>query len=380
MSAQQNPTCEGSQPATAQSADNQRVAPQKSVLKNGLRLATWNVLWRYQNWQDRQEAIDCELAALDADVICLQETWHDQTRRIAELFGAEYVFAGRPARKLSGQKTAAEFGNAIISKLPIVDYEQQFFDVERGLGYRGVVAAIIDVASATGLSPKTADLKSLGQNENRLLVATTHLQYQFEASQDRQAQLKQANTFLSAFGSSRAVAAAQNSTSINETKAKHELGVVATATTKDRQDLPPVAQLSQQYLAAIPKVFCGDFNSEPNSLEIRRLLGKAAPYTAELLWEDTWQNHGQGPGETCCDTNAHLAASNQKRRIDYIFTSASQTREGRPRAHQMPARLQTTSIERFGLKTYNGITPSDHYGLVANFSLTQTHQSAVSHH
>ncbi len=48
-----------------------------------MRIVTWNLWWRFGPWEARQRAIEATLAELDADVVCLQETWVAEGRRPA---------------------------------------------------------------------------------------------------------------------------------------------------------------------------------------------------------------------------------------------------------------------------------------------------------
>ena len=59
------------------------------LIDTRMRVATWNVWGRYGPWQERQPIIEANLRAIDADIICLQEAWEDDTRsQPAELAGA----------------------------------------------------------------------------------------------------------------------------------------------------------------------------------------------------------------------------------------------------------------------------------------------------
>src|SRR6266540_4021135 len=88
------------------------------LIDTRLRIATWNVWWRFGPWQDRQPAIAETLRDLDADVVALQEAWDvedgtGQPGALAATLGYEHVFvAGFDARE-------ASFGNAILSRWPI---------------------------------------------------------------------------------------------------------------------------------------------------------------------------------------------------------------------------------------------------------------------
>ena len=82
-----------------------------------IRVLTWNIWWRFGPWEQRQPAIAATLAALDADVICLQECWAEQVQALADSLGFECAFSTR--LDLDG----VAFGNAVLSRWPITDSE-----------------------------------------------------------------------------------------------------------------------------------------------------------------------------------------------------------------------------------------------------------------
>jgi endonuclease/exonuclease/phosphatase family metal-dependent hydrolase len=72
-------------------------------MTQALRLLTWNVWGRYGDWEARQAVIDATLAALEPDVIAIQETWRD---------GNRWPQLERIAALLDFQMAAAEPGTA----------------------------------------------------------------------------------------------------------------------------------------------------------------------------------------------------------------------------------------------------------------------------
>ena len=83
---------------------------------------TWNVWWRFGDWEPRQNAIQQVLKEVDADIVCLQEVWssedgEDQVRNLATSLGMHY--ARTPEKWWKGHS----FGNAILSKYPITKTE-----------------------------------------------------------------------------------------------------------------------------------------------------------------------------------------------------------------------------------------------------------------
>ncbi len=139
-------------------------------IETRLRVMTWNLWWRFGPWEERLPAIAATLAALDADVIALQEVWDDgernQAAELAEGLGYQHVYASR--LDLDG----VQMGNAVLSRWPIAGHEMRPLpappDKEE---LRTVVRADID-------GPRGA-----------LQVFSTHLNWRFDQSQVRQDQV-----------------------------------------------------------------------------------------------------------------------------------------------------------------------------------------------
>jgi endonuclease/exonuclease/phosphatase family metal-dependent hydrolase len=147
-----------------------------------------------------------------------------------------------------------------------------------------------------------------------LVFCTTHLEWQFDASADRVVQA----------------------------------GEVAALVQRRRPD--PTG--------AFPAVLTGDFNAQPGSDEIRLLNGATAPPVSGLVFTDAWEVGGDGsPGFTWDRRNEHLAeATWPQRRLDYVFVS-------------WPRPKPLGSVERCwlaGTRPINGVTPSDHYAVLAD--------------
>jgi endonuclease/exonuclease/phosphatase family metal-dependent hydrolase len=106
-----------------------------------------------------------------------------------------------------------------------------------------------------------------------------------------------------------------------------------------------------------PPVVCGDLNAEPASDEIRMLTGRAATPVEGLSFHDAWEAGGDGgPGVTWSNDNEFAAlALEPDRRIDYVLV-------GWPKAggagHVVDCRVEGTAA-------VDGVTPSDHYAVVA---------------
>lgn len=117
--------------------------------KKILRIVTYNIhKCRGMDARVRPERVAAVLAELDADVIALQEVVRgkkekDQLAVIAKTIGAKhYRFGG--TRKHRG----ADYGNAVISKLPIISHESYDITASRREP-RGCLRADIDIGGRT---------------------------------------------------------------------------------------------------------------------------------------------------------------------------------------------------------------------------------------
>lgn len=106
-----------------------------------------------------------------------------------------------------------------------------------------------------------------------------------------------------------------------------------------------------------PPVLCGDLNAVPDSDEIRMLTGRAAVAVERLVFHDAWEvAGGGGPGLTWSNANPYAALDLEpERRIDYVLV-------GWPKAG---GRGHVEHCEVVGTEPVAGVTPSDHYGVLA---------------
>lgn len=224
-----------------------------------MRALTWNIWWQFGPWQERQPAIEAELAAVDADVVLLQEVWASDDGDQAHNLGAALGY--HVARTAKPDGTPQAFGNAVLSRWPLTVLEQVTLPgPDGGPSHRSALA--VSVAAPTG----------------DWLVVTTHLAWQYDQSAVRQRQLA----------------------AVVDLVVRHR---------SDDTDAPPV-------------ILGGDLNAEPESDEIRRLTGLSAPYTDGLVFADCWAAVGDGPGHTWTRENPHSSeALWPRRRLDYVFVS-----------------------------------------------------------
>lgn len=264
-----------------------------------MRLATWNLWWKFGPWEERQRPIATEIELVDADVICLQEVWAEADNDQAHVLGQS---VGRfVARTTNAEGIAHPFGNAVLSRWPISSHHTLVLpDADGGPSHRSALFCEIEVPGA----------------ESPWWIVSTHLEWRYSASEQRQRQL--------------------------------ETIVV---------ECERLRSLAADTIVAIG----GDFNAVAESDEIRRLTGLSKPYGRSTIFTDAWAAVTDDPGHTWSRTNPHSAnAQWPRRRLDAVFVSWP-----RPKPTGNP-----TSARLFGLvphPTGEGdaeIVPSDHYGVV----------------
>ena len=138
-----------------------------------MRIATWNVWFRFGDWHARHAAIARVLAEVDADVVCLQESWvevggRSQSAELADALGLpEHRFVSRfPDR-------GVWIGNAILSRWPITRTGSWAFPTRSGVGHF-LTALAVDIENDAG----------------RWRVATAHLNHRRSRSLGRLAEAR----------------------------------------------------------------------------------------------------------------------------------------------------------------------------------------------
>jgi len=257
-----------------------------------IRLATWNLWWQFGDHEARQSGIASTLETVAADVIGVQESWPGQVERLADHLGFEHAWIGNRPEEAPDDPERG-MGNAVLSRWPILDAEHQFLDDGRGRKYRTVLGSLIE--TPFGVLP----------------FFTTHLNFAYDESEIRMAQLQDVSEFIESLA----------------------VG-----------DLPPV--------------LVGDLNAVADSDEFRRLNGRSRPYVKGRIWTDCWEQCGEGPGITWSSESPYVNTSAwPDRRIDYVLIGWP--RKNRPRGNPMSAEL-------FGTEPVDGKIPSDHFGIVVD--------------
>ncbi len=265
-----------------------------------MRVATWNVWWKFGPWEARQQPIADELIALDPDVCCLQEVWADDAEDQAANLGQALGF--HVARTLDGAGRPHRFGNALLSRWPILDsYTVELPGGNGAPSHRSALFCRLDVPGVEG----------------PWWFVSTHLEWRYTASRLRQEQLE-----------------------------------VVVAEAARRHSLEPDTVI----------VLAGDFNAVADSDEIRRLTGLSEPYAsgevAGVIFTDAWAAVGVGEGLTWSRENPHSAnAQWPRRRLDAVFVSWPRPK---PTGNPVGAELFGVEARPSGADL---VVPSDHYGV-----------------
>jgi endonuclease/exonuclease/phosphatase family metal-dependent hydrolase len=276
---------------------------------------TWNVWWRFGPWEARQPAIAAELCRVDPDVALLQEVWaddegNDQAEDLAAALGRHsgHRFV---ARTTGDDGKPQRFGNAIISRWPIVSSEMIVLPGLDGQpSHRSALTAVID--SPVGPWPFTV----------------THLAWQYDLGPLRVEQLSEVVELIEA----------------------------------------TAAGLQSDEQQAGPPILAGDLNAVPDSDEVRRLTGLSTPYRPGLIFTDAWQALSDDPGHTWTRDNPHSAdALWPRRRLDYVMVAW-------PRAKPLgnPLRAELAGVDAAPGADGRPIVPSDHYAVVVELDQRQT--------
>jgi endonuclease/exonuclease/phosphatase family metal-dependent hydrolase len=257
---------------------------------------TWNLWWRFGPWEPRQGAIAAVLEAEAPDVVGLQEVWAEEGGANQAEILAEHLGYHAATGELAFHEGLA-FTNAVLSRWPIAAVESHRLPRADGTGsHRQLLFAEIDAPVG------------------RMTLFTTHLDWPFDATADRQAQGRRVAELVAA-----------------------------------RRNDPA---------RGFPAVLTGDLNARPEADEMRTLTGAATPAVAGQVFTDAWTVGGDGSaGYTWDRRNPYLAdATWPQRRLDYVLVSWP-----RPKPLGTVARCWLA-----GTEPVEGVVPSDHYAVVAD--------------
>lgn len=269
------------------------------------RVATLNIWNRQGPWAQRLPLIRAGLAALEADVVGLQEVlgftgMPSQAHEIAEGLGWHVHHV--PAWHIGGGLT---FGNAILSPHPLSDLRSLPLPTPPDVDTRTVAFARVELPH--GPMP----------------VFVTHLTFQHHLGHVRCAQVR--------------------------ALAEH-VAALAPA------DGPP-------------PVLLGDFNADPDSDEMRFLRGLTPLGGTSVYFADCWAvaagaEPGAGPGNTYDRRNPYALRSREpSRRIDYAYVRPGRQLMGEPLAAQVVLDTPVEGVwpsDHFGLVAEIYAAPRHH--------------------
>jgi len=290
---------------------------------NRLRVATLNIWNRSGPWPARLTAIREEIRRIAPDVLGLQEvlrtvpesadphgTWtvprdapmEDAADQASLIAAGSHPYVAYGRAADYGSGLA--FGNAVLSRFPIVSHSVVELPGRESGETRCLLHAVIDHPAGA------------------LPVFVTHLNWKLHHGSVRVRQVQFVADRIKEF-----------------------------CPTNDDSRLPPILM--------------GDFNANPESDEIRYLLGLATLAGKSIYFADAWTYGGDGsPGYTFDRKNRFAAIAHEPpRRIDYIFVRGP---DGKLRGEPLETRLAfhepTPSPE-------GPVYPSDHFGLVTDITV-----------
>jgi endonuclease/exonuclease/phosphatase family metal-dependent hydrolase len=270
-------------------------------VSRSLRVATWNLWWRFGPWRQRAAAIRSVLLEVRPDICGLQEVWSDDEANLASELAKElgmhcvWLRSPEPERwhsRLPG--CSADVGHAVLARWAI----------------RDAVALSLPPGSS-GDRSRNALVCVVESPDGRIPLATTQLT---AAPWDSAARCEQVRALV---------------------------GFLAGRARED-----------------YPFVMVGDMNAEPDSDEIRLLCGhKTAPVRERFVLLDAWRYAPEGATPWTWDrANPHVVSTMEpSSRIDYIFVAPPC---GGRRGH-------VRAIRRIGTRAVRGVWPSDHAGVLA---------------
>ncbi len=125
-------------------------------------------------------------------------------------------------------------------------------------------------------------------------------------------------------------------------------------------------------VGGLPPVVVGDFNAEPEAAEIRFMTGlqtlarpggtpRSAYFADAFAWAGQPATDGLGPTFDRTKNPYAAYAREPPRRIDYVFVRGP---DDHGRGEPLSARVVCTEVEE-------GVAPSDHYGVLAEISVSR---------
>jgi endonuclease/exonuclease/phosphatase family metal-dependent hydrolase len=225
-----------------------------------VRVMTWNLWWRFGEWEQRIDAILAVIRNEQPDILMLQECWRDGDDSLAERLGSALpMHVAETDDPFEGR--AVGFHNALLSRWPLSDVESLALPNAAGEpAYRRLLLA----RTQTPWGPWP--------------IGCTHIDYRFDESHVRQRQV----------------------------------AAIADAVASRRSD--PATEL--------PMLLGADLNATPDTDEVRMLTGRTTVPVPGLVFSDCWEQAGQGDGLTWRSDNPYRADTAwPNRRIDYVLVA-----------------------------------------------------------
>ena len=248
-------------PSSDTSARSAHACSARSVTcaTRGVRVLTINIFAHHRGWPERRRVLAEGLAALDPDVVVLQEAiGSDADDQVVDLLGGAYEVFHQGGREKDGS------GLSVASRWPMTIILDTAVPI--GDDRRGVRAGRLGVAEIAAPSP-------LG----RVLLGHHSASFQSGAERDREAQ------------------AVSSARIVEYLLAREERHVV----------------------------LAGDFNATPEAASIRFWTGRQSLDGISLQYQDAWEAiHGDAPGHTFTPENGIRSdrwRPHPGRRIDYIM-------------------------------------------------------------
>jgi len=270
-------------------------------------------------WPERRHEVVAWLDRLQPDVVCLQEIWEAPNQPntagwIVEQMsdaGWHWCFEGRPFADGLWPDPELRFGSAVLSRWPIDEAV-----------YHPLPVADPSDPIVAGVPWELLHVRTAG-----LDVFSCHLAAAPRDAPHRRLQVLAIDEIITA--------------------ARGELDAPA----RPGKRRP-----------GMPAILCGDFNSEPDSDEIRFLCSLTELDGRTTFYQDAWRVAGEGPGYTQDWRTNRIAASLNihRKRIDYVFVGDPFLREGDAG--------RVLSAELAFHEPLTGTLASDHAGLVVEIA------------
>ncbi len=151
-------------------------SPFGELLRTELKVVSWNLWWRFGPWEERLAAIRATVAELGADVYAFQEVWDDGEENLAAILAEDLGF--HHEFRAWNEHDGVGFGNAVVSRWPMVRTRSIDFGDPEGATHRNVL--MVEVDGPRGV----------------VQVFCTHLNWKLFESEVRQRQVSELARFV----------------------------------------------------------------------------------------------------------------------------------------------------------------------------------------